>query len=96
MITTNLPQFVEQLNMLCNVRVHDTQDSIELTIAKPVDVQEVDDLVCDALFVDPITRTAEGTDWVIQLDKRSSLRGASDMSLVRKQGAMVYSLRPAA
>lgn len=82
MITTNLPEFVNLLNQLGNVNVHDSEDGIELRVAKPVDVDEVDDLVCDALFADPVSRTEGPHDWTIQLWKRSQLRPSSDMRVV--------------
>lgn len=86
MITTNLPEFVNLLNQLSNVNVHDSEDGIELRVAKPVDVEEVDDLVCDALFVDPVSRTEGPHDWTIQLWKRSQLRASSDMRVVAMHG----------
>lgn len=96
MITTNLPQFVHQLTLLGDVRVHDGMDTIEIQVAKPVDVHEVDDLVCDALFADPIERKEDAHGWVLQLNKRSQLRGASDMRVVQGRGSMSYQLQPAA
>ncbi|MBP7513315.1 MAG: hypothetical protein KA791_02135 [Flavobacteriales bacterium] len=82
MITTNLPAFIDLLNGLCDVQVHDSMDGIELHIAKPVNVEEMDDLVCDALFVDPISRTEGPLAWTINLWKRDDLRTASDMRVV--------------
>ena len=96
MITTNLPQFVEQLTMLGDVHVHDSQDTIEIQVAKPVDVDQVDDLVCDALFADPVSRKEDAHVWTVELIKRSQLRGASDMRVVQGRGKMGYELRPAA
>lgn len=93
MITTNLPQFVHQLNTLSVVNVHDHDDSIEVRVSKPVNVLEVDDLVCDALFVDPVRRL-EGTEgWTIHLLKRDNLRSAADMRVVNGSG---YIVQPAA
>jgi hypothetical protein len=94
MITTNLPQFIQQINLLNDVRVHDTEYSIELEVNKPVDVQKVDDLVCDALFVDPVSRKESIYAWIIKLDKRTDLRGASDMQVVDNGTRKGYRLRP--
>ncbi len=96
MITTNLPQFVEQLNMLGDVHVHDTMDTIEIQVSKPVDIQQLDDLVCDALFADPLARKESARSWTVHLGKRDHLRGASDITVVNGVGQMGYVLRPAA
>lgn len=88
MITTNLPEFITLLNELGNVSVHDREGSIELHVGKPVNVLEVDDLVCDALFADPIGRKENEHGWIIQLWKRDDLRHASDM---RVEGSGVSS-----
>ena len=96
MITTNLPQFVEQLNMLSDVQVHDGMDTIEIRVAKPVDVQQLDDMVCDAIFADPLARKENAYGWTVHLGKRSHLRGASDMRVVHGKGQIGYELQPAA
>lgn len=96
MITTNLPQLVEQLNLLTEVHVHDRMDTIEIQVAKPVDIQQLDDLVCDALFADPVARKEDARGWTVHLDKRENLRSASDMGVVNGVGQMGYVLRPAA
>lgn len=96
MITTNILEFVQQLNRLGDVKVHDGLDTIELQVAKPVDVSEVDDLVCDALFIDPVARTENQYGWTIHLDKREGLRHASDMRVEFNRGRMGYVLQPAA
>lgn len=93
MITTNLPQFVHQLNILGLVHVHDSADSIDVEVSKPVDVQEVDELVCDALFVDPVRRLEGASGWTIHLLKRDNPRSASDLRVVNGSG---YELQPAA
>lgn len=82
MITTNLPALVQLLNELGDVRLHDTMDSIELRVGKPVDLEQMDDLVCDALFADPISRTEGPHGWTINLWKRDDLRAATDMRVV--------------
>ena len=96
MITTNLPQLVEQLNMLGDVQVHDTMDTIEIQVMKPFDIQELDDLVCDALFADPLARKESARSWTLELGKRENLRSASDITVVNGAGQMGYVLRPAA
>lgn len=82
MITTNLPALMDLLNELGDTRSHDSMDGIELRVAKPVNVEEMDDLVCDALFADPISRTEGPYGWIINLWKRSDLRKSSDMRVV--------------
>jgi hypothetical protein len=96
MITTNLPSLVDLLNELGNTDVHDTIDTIELRVAKPVNVEELDDLVCDALFADPISRTEGPHEWTINLWKRSDLRVASDMRVVAGGITSRYEMRSAA
>ncbi len=73
---------VDLLNELGDVEIHDTMDGIELRVAKPVNVGEMDDLVCDALFVDPVSRAEGPYEWIINLWKRNDLRKASDMRVV--------------
>lgn len=90
MITTNLPEFVSLLNKLGNVTVHDGMDSIELRVDKPVNVEEVDDLVCDALFADPVGRTESQYGWTIEMFKRGHLRPSSDMRVVKARGGSRY------
>lgn len=96
MITTNLPEFIQLLNQLGDVRVHDTMDAIELRILKPVNVLEVDDLVCDALFVDPIGRTEGPYGWTIDLWKRNDLRASTDMRVIPMGATGIYELHRAA
>jgi len=96
MVTTNLLQLVNQHEHLGAVNVHDHLDTIELRVAKPVDVEAIDDLVCDALFVDPVDREEGLFNWVIQLQKRENLRGASDMNILDGAKRSLYVLRPAA
>jgi hypothetical protein len=93
MITTNLPQLVQELNALGQVRVHDHADTIELEVSKPVDVAQLDDLVCDALFADPVEREEGASGWTLHLWKRSQLRSASDMHVVpgpRRSGYVLH------
>lgn len=96
MITTNLPSLVDLLNELGNTDVHDTMDGIELHVSKPLDVQALDDLVCDALFADPISRTEGPRAWTINLWKRSDLRSATDMRVVASGITSRYEMRTAA
>ena len=93
MITTNLLQFVSELNSLGSVEVHDHADSIDVEVSKPVDVGKVDDLVCDALFVDPVRRKEGVSAWTIQLLKRDNLRSAADLRVVNGVG---YEVLPSA
>lgn len=96
MVTTNLLELVHELEHMSAVNVHDHLDTIELQVAKPVDVEAIDDLVCDALFVDPVDREEGLFNWVIQLQKRENLRGASDMNILDGAKRSLYVLRPAA
>jgi hypothetical protein len=96
MITTNLPEFINLLSELSDVSVHDSGDGLELHVAKPVNVEEMDDLICDALFADPIGRTEGAREWVVRLWKRDDLRGASDMRSVSTGGSTTYELQQAA
>lgn len=79
MITTNLPSLVDLLSDLGNTEIHDTRDGIQLHVAKPLNVVDLDDLVCDALFADPISRTEGTRGWMINMSKRYDLRAAADM-----------------
>jgi len=90
MITTNMPEFVQHLRMLGDVRVLDRTDSIVLHVEKPVDIDNVDDLVCDALFADPLMREEAEDHWTIKLWKRENLRHAGDMRVVPNGTATRY------
>jgi hypothetical protein len=90
MITTNMPEFVQHLRMLGDVRVLDRMDSIVLHVEKPVDIEHVDDLVCDALFADPLLREEAEDHWTIKLFKRDHLRHAGDMRVIPNGGASHY------
>lgn len=79
MITTNLLEFVKRLNALGPVRVKDHIDTIEVHVPKAIDVQALDDLVCDALFADPLRRVEDGLRWSVHLLKRGNLRKPSDL-----------------
>ena len=96
MITTNLPSLVDLLNGLGNTDVHDSMDGIELHVAKPLDVEELDDLICDALFADPISRTEGPRGWTINLWKRDDLRAATDMRVIGLGNTSRYELDLAA
>jgi hypothetical protein len=95
-ITTNLPEFINLLNQLGNVSVHDGGEDLELHVAKPVNVEDMDDLICDALFADPIGRTEGPHEWVVSLWKRDDLRSASDMRSVSTGRSITYELQKAA
>jgi hypothetical protein len=92
MITTNMPQLVQQLSMLGDVSVHDTLDGIQLKVEHVKDIGGVDDLLCDALFADPLKREADAYGWTIHLYKREHLRPASDMRTIEKGGTVRYEL----
>ena len=96
MITTNLPDLVRQLSRLALVRVHDGVDSITVTLPASVDMQAVDELVCDALFVDPMSRVRNKEGWTLELFKRSKLRTASDLRAVPMGPVVQYELMQAA
>lgn len=96
MVTTNLPQLVHQLARLGAVRICDRMDTIVLHLAKSIDLGQVDDLLCDALFVDPLFRLEKTRTWCIELFKRDHLRAASDMDVEHDQDRLVYVLRPVA
>ena len=96
MITTNLPEFFNLLNKLGEVNVHDSADTIELHVGKPVNVLDVDDLVCDALFADPVGREENNREWIIQLWKRDALRNASDMHVIESGSTSTYVVERAA
>ncbi len=96
MITTNLPQLVQEITALANVRVHDHADTIELEVSGTLDIEQLDDLVCDALFADPIAREEGRNGWTVHLWKRSQLRSASDMRLIAGPRRTGYELHAAA
>jgi hypothetical protein len=93
MITTNMPQLVQHLRMLGDVRVLDRMDSIVLHVEKPVDIQVVDDLVCDALFADPLLREEAEDHWTIKLYKRENLRQSGELLVVPQGGASRYEVQ---
>ena len=97
MITTNLPQFVEQLSLLGeDVQVHDHADLIEIQLTKPVDLDRIDDMVCDALFADPLQREEGPRAWTVHLGKREHLRRSADMRVVHRAGSTGYVVHPSA
>ena len=91
MISTNLPELVYQLQQLGDVRVMDRLDTIELHVATTSDLEAVDDLVCDALFVDPLGRKANPLGCILELAKRDTLRHSSDMRVLDSGSAVRYS-----
>ena len=93
MITTNMPQLVQHLRMLGDVRVLDRNDSIVLHVEKPVNIEHVDDLVCDALFADPLLREEAEDHWTIKLYKRDGLRHAGDMRVIPNGDASRYEVQ---
>jgi hypothetical protein len=79
--------------MLGDVRVLDRNDSIVLHVEKPVTIEEVDDLVCDALFADPLLREEAEDHWTIKLYKRENLRQAGDLDLIPKGAQIQYKVK---
>lgn len=96
MITTNLPQLVQELNAFGPVNVHDHLETIELELSSTVPMDQLDDLICDAIFVDPLERETKGERCVVHLAKRSNLRSASDMQLIFGINSTGYVLAAAA
>ena len=96
MITTNLPQLVQELNALGPVTVHDHLDTIELELHASFPMHELDDLICDAIFTDPLARQIKGDRCLVHLAKRSDLRSASDLEMVCGRYSTVYVLKNAA
>jgi hypothetical protein len=90
MISTNLPELYRQLQELGDVSVMDRIDTIELHFSAPVNTDALDDLVCDALFVDPIRRYQDKRGCILELGKRSDLRQSSDMRVARSGSAARY------
>ncbi len=96
MITTNLPQLVQELNVFGTVNVHDHIETIDLEMPASVPMDQLDDLICDAIFADPLEREVQGERCVVHLGKRSNLRGASDMHVVLGLNSTGYVLDAAA
>lgn len=90
MISTNLPELVRQLQQLGDVRVMDRLDTIEVHVDSSADVDALDDLVCDALFVDPLGRKADQRGCTLELAKRDTLRHTSDMQVLNIGSAVRY------
>ena len=73
----------------------DVEDQIvALATLSEVLLSVVDDLVCAALFIDPVGRLEDRFGWIVRLRKRDHLRGGSDLSVVRREGMFNYVLRP--
>lgn len=91
MLSANMPQLVEQLNRIADVSVHDTSDQLELRVNTTADISEVDDLLCDAVFAEPVQRTATAHGWVIHLNKLDRPRKAlSELKVVSKGSVSRY------
>ena len=90
MITMNLPQFVSELKQPGDVRVNDRTDIIQLRFANAVNTAALDDLVCDALFVDPIRRDHDKHGCTLELAKRDKPGHCSDMRLVSAGSSVRY------
>lgn len=95
MITANMPQLVEAIKNFGDVHVHDTAEKTILQVSTANDMADVDDLICDALFVDPSKRVSTVYGWDIHLMKRERTRdAAADISVVPAgEHAMRYVLR---
>lgn len=96
MITTNLPQLVQELNAFGPVIVHDHLDTIDLELSGLISMAALDDLLCDALFVDPLSRELKGDRCIVHLAKRSDLRRASDLERIQEKYCTIYVLHEAA
>ena len=81
MITTNMPALMEQLEMIADAHMHDTGEELDLVVRKPVDITLVDDLICDALFVEPLHRVEGERTYVIRLLKLDRQRHSGEMVL---------------
>ena len=90
MVTTDLTQLVEQFNRFGFVDVHDHLDTIDVELQKPIDIARVDDLICDALFVDPLERTEHRRSYTIRLGKREGLRSCADLRTEDLDGRSNY------
>jgi len=86
MLSTNMPQLAEQLNQLGLVTLRDVNGQVILMVPGNVDIQQVDDLVCDAVFVEPDERVFIDDGWVIYLNKLDRNRQPADEMYVRQQG----------
>jgi hypothetical protein len=90
MVSTNLLEFYQQLQTLGDVRVKDHMDTIELHFAGTVNTEALDDIVCDALFVDPIKRYSDQRGCILELGKRSMLRPSTELRLERSGNVVRY------
>ena len=90
MISMNLPQLVLQLKQLGDVRVVDRTDTIQLHFASGVNIDALDELVCDALFADPLGRERDRHGCMLELGKREKLRHSSDMRVVGTGSSVRY------
>lgn len=90
MVTTDLPQLVAQLDRFASVSVHDHLDTIDVEVQKPIDISMVDDLMCDALFVDPLDRTEHARSFIIRLGKRDRTRRCGDLRAEDRNGKSRY------
>ena len=96
MITTNLPQLFQELQVFGPVNVHDHLETIDLDIPASFPFDALDDLLCDALFVDPLYREMKGDRCLVHMSKRIALRSASDMVLIQGVNTTTYLLQKAA
>jgi hypothetical protein len=90
MITMNILDFVAQLGQLGDLRVVDRADTIHVHFATAVNTEALDDLVCDALFVDPIGREQDDQGCTLELAKRNKPRHTSDMRVVGSGTSVRY------
>lgn len=96
MLTANMPQLVQQLNRIADVQVHDTAEQVELRMPSNTDIKEVDDVLCDALFVEPVQRTSTAHGWIIQLNKLARPRKVLNELKIATQGCVSIYLLGAA
>jgi hypothetical protein len=55
-----------------------------------------DKIICDALFVDPMSRAWNKEGWTLELWKRSKLRSPSELRVVPAGPVLQYELMAAA
>lgn len=93
MVTTNMPELMQQLTLITDAHIHDTGDRLELTVPKNADMQQVDDLLCDAVFAEPEQRLSTANGWLIHLNKLPRPRPmVSDMRVVHTSNGWRYEL----
>jgi len=73
---------MEQIYLLADANIHDSGEQLDLLVRKPVNIALVDDLICDALFAEPLHREESDRSFVIRLLKLDRPRQSGDMVLM--------------